>query len=57
MNAVGHELDLLRAAFQGVASVREAKMFGGTAFLVNDHMTVAVSSRGCASTEPCHRRS
>ncbi len=44
-SAVG-ELDLLRSAFHGVACVREVKMFGGTAFLVNDHMAVAVSRRG-----------
>jgi len=46
MNATDGELELLRAAFQGVASVRELKMFGGTAFLVRGHMTVAVSPRG-----------
>jgi TfoX/Sxy family transcriptional regulator of competence genes len=39
-------LALVRTAFQAVASVREIKMFGGTAFMVNGHMTVAVSPRG-----------
>src|SRR5262249_41896326 len=29
-----------------VQAVREVKMFGGTAFLVNGHMTVALSPRG-----------
>jgi TfoX/Sxy family transcriptional regulator of competence genes len=40
------ELALVRSALQGVASIREVKMFGGTAFMVNGHMTVAVSPRG-----------
>src|SRR5579864_4884939 len=46
MSADGAELTLVRNAFKGIASVREIKMFGGTAFMVNGHMTVAVSSRG-----------
>jgi TfoX/Sxy family transcriptional regulator of competence genes len=46
MSPEGAELTLVRTAFRGVASVREVKMFGGTAFLVNGHMTVAVSPRG-----------
>jgi TfoX/Sxy family transcriptional regulator of competence genes len=46
MSSDGAELTLVRTAFQGVASVREVKMFGGTAFMVNGHMTVAVSPRG-----------
>jgi TfoX/Sxy family transcriptional regulator of competence genes len=46
MNFAARELELLRTAFQGVASVREVIMFGGTAFLVNGHMTVAISPRG-----------
>jgi hypothetical protein len=46
MNLEGAELALVRAAFRGIASVREVKMFGGTAFMVNGHMTVAVSPRG-----------
>ena len=46
MNAADRELGLLRAALQGVASVREVVMFGGTAFLVNGHMTLALSPRG-----------
>ena len=46
MSADGAELTLVRTAFRGVTSVREVKMFGGTAFMVNGHMTVAVSSRG-----------
>ena len=40
------ELALVRSALQGVASIREVKMFGGTAFMANGHMTVAVSPRG-----------
>jgi TfoX/Sxy family transcriptional regulator of competence genes len=40
------ELALVRSAFEGVASLREVKMFGGTAFMVNGHMTVGLSSRG-----------
>jgi hypothetical protein len=46
MSSAGSELELVRAAFRDVASVREIKMFGGTAFLVRGHMTVAVSPRG-----------
>ena len=46
MSADGGEFTLVRAAFKGIASVREIKMFGGTAFMVNGHMTVAVSPRG-----------
>jgi hypothetical protein len=46
MSLDGAELTLVRSAFQRVASVREVKMFGGTAFMVNGHMTVAVSPRG-----------
>ncbi len=46
MSPEGAELTLVRTAFRGVASVREVKMFGGTAFMVNGHMTVAVSPRG-----------
>lgn len=46
MSTQGAELALVGAAFRGVASVREVKMFGGTAFLVRGHMTVAVSPRG-----------
>ena len=46
MSGDGADLTLVRAALQGVASVREVKMFGGTAFMVNGHMTVAVSPRG-----------
>src|SRR5262245_9180866 len=42
----GGDLALVRGALHGVASVREVKMFGGTAFLVNGHMAVAVSPRG-----------
>lgn len=46
MSTSDSELELLRAALQGVTSLREMKMFGGTAFLVNGHITVAVSARG-----------
>jgi len=46
MNTPDRALELLRTAFQGVAHVREVIMFGGTAFLVNGHMTVALSPRG-----------
>jgi TfoX/Sxy family transcriptional regulator of competence genes len=46
MNSAERELELLRTAFQGGASVREVAMFGGTAFLVNGHMTIALSPRG-----------
>jgi hypothetical protein len=46
MSSGGRDLELLRTALQDVASVREVKMFGGTAFLVKGHMTVAVSPRG-----------
>jgi hypothetical protein len=46
MSADGTDLMLVRTALEGVASVREVKMFGGTAFMVNGHMTVAISSRG-----------
>ena len=46
MSAGGAELALVRTAFRGIPSVREVKMFGGTAFMVNGHMTVAVSPRG-----------
>ena len=46
MTTVESGLELLRAAIRGTASVREMKMFGGTAFLVNGHMTMAVSPRG-----------
>jgi hypothetical protein len=46
MSADGAELTLARTAFKGIASVREIKMFGGTAFMVNGHITVAVSPRG-----------
>jgi TfoX/Sxy family transcriptional regulator of competence genes len=40
------QLALVRSALQGVASFREVKMFGGTAFMVNGHMTVGLSRRG-----------
>ena len=43
MSMDGTELQLVRAALEGVASVHEVKMCGGTAFMVNGHMTVAVS--------------
>jgi hypothetical protein len=46
MSVDSAELALVRRAFQGVASVREVKMFGGTAFMIKGHMTVAVSPRG-----------
>jgi len=46
MSAADSKLELLRSAFSGVASVREVRMFGGVAFLVKGHMTVAVSPRG-----------
>jgi TfoX/Sxy family transcriptional regulator of competence genes len=46
MSTPDRKLELVRTAFQGVASLREVVMFGGTAFLVNGHMTVAVSPRG-----------
>jgi TfoX/Sxy family transcriptional regulator of competence genes len=46
MSSAVSEIVLVRTAFQGVASVREVKMFGGIAFMVNGHMTVAVSPRG-----------
>jgi len=46
MNAANDDLEFVRASFRSVTSVREVKMFGGTAFLVNGHMTVAVSPRG-----------
>jgi TfoX/Sxy family transcriptional regulator of competence genes len=46
MSVDSAELGLVRAAFQGVASVREVNMFGGVAFMINGHMSVAVSPRG-----------
>src|SRR6185312_3373554 len=46
MNAANDDLEFVRASFRSVTSVREVKMFGGTAFLVRGHMTVAVSPRG-----------
>ena len=46
MSIDGAELARVRTAFKGVPSVREVKMFGGMAFMVNGHMTVAVSTRG-----------
>ena len=46
MSPESAELTLVRTAFRDVASIREVKMFGGTAFIVNGHMTVAVSPRG-----------
>jgi TfoX/Sxy family transcriptional regulator of competence genes len=46
MSANGADLTLVREVLKSVASVREVKMFGGTAFMVNGHMTVAVSPRG-----------
>ncbi|MBS0418072.1 MAG: TfoX/Sxy family protein [Proteobacteria bacterium] len=46
MSADGAELARVRSALSGVTSVREVRMFGGTAFMVNGHMTVAVSPRG-----------
>jgi TfoX/Sxy family transcriptional regulator of competence genes len=46
MSTDGAELARVRAAFEGVISLREVKMFGGTAFMVNGHMTIAVSPRG-----------
>ena len=46
MISPGEQLERLRIAFKGITSVREIKMFGGIAFLVNEHMTVALSPRG-----------
>jgi len=46
MSSDGAELALVRTALEGVVAVREIKMFGGTAFMVNGHLTLAVSPRG-----------
>jgi TfoX/Sxy family transcriptional regulator of competence genes len=46
MNTDGAEIARVRSALADVPSVREVRMFGGTAFMVNGHMTVAVSPRG-----------
>jgi TfoX/Sxy family transcriptional regulator of competence genes len=36
----------VRAALEGVASVREVRMFGGIAFMLNGNMVAAASRRG-----------
>ena len=46
MSSDAAELALVRTALEGVVSVREIKMFGGTAFMINGHLTLAVSPRG-----------
>jgi TfoX/Sxy family transcriptional regulator of competence genes len=46
MSGDGAELARVKNALAGVTSIREVRMFGGTAFMVNGHMTVAVSPRG-----------
>jgi hypothetical protein len=46
MSADGAELARVKSVVSGVASIREVKMFGGTAFMVNGHMAFAVSPRG-----------
>jgi hypothetical protein len=46
MTADGAEVARVRSVLAEVPSVREIRMFGGTAFMVNGHMTVAVSPRG-----------
>jgi len=46
LSSDGAELTIVRTALEGVVSVREIQMFGGTAFMVNGHMTLAVSPRG-----------
>jgi hypothetical protein len=49
MSSAVSEIVLVRTAFQGVASVREVKMFGGTAFMVNGRLRVCGSlSQRCA---------
>lgn len=42
---VAEMVDRLRALLPS-AGVREQRMFGGIAFMLNEHMTVAVSKRG-----------
>lgn len=36
----------IRAALRGVGTIREVKMFGGIAFMLNGNMAVAASNRG-----------
>jgi hypothetical protein len=45
VNASDPALDLVRAALRATIH-REVKMFGGTAFMVREHLLVAVSPRG-----------
>jgi TfoX/Sxy family transcriptional regulator of competence genes len=36
----------VRAAFAGIATVREVRMFGGTGFMLNGNLVAAASKRG-----------
>jgi TfoX/Sxy family transcriptional regulator of competence genes len=46
MRRDGDEVARVRDALRGAGPLREVRMFGGTAFMVNGNMAVAVSHRG-----------
>lgn len=46
MSVEGRGLALVRAALRDIPSLQEVRMFGGTAFMINGHMTLAISPRG-----------